>query len=819
VLGAGLLESDVSPWLAALVATGSTLAATATLNRTSTVTAKQEEKQNREYVWDTSLASLDRMLPVLIDRMVRAGLAPILVVDELDKVEGLPRKMGDLITHLKHFVTEKAFFCFLCDRKYFEQVERSGRSGLYGKEYTFFTDRLFVQYLPKELRSYLATIVTRDGGSTEARDLELLCHVVLQGSRLSPIGLRRELNPFFDADGKCVLPEGFVVAEAGYQTRGFMQLAIEHVLGERTGVSPLQRRMQQDGKFARLVCDALYYPAVRWLGGKQDFGVSSAILREYLERVLNEDAIDPAEDPEPTPPDPERLKVGPRDLALLHESLLDLLKHLAAPGELLGPTPGTFNPTLLDSLGFLDGERWYWRFDRFGVQPAAWVTAPAGTVTAPSTLVMPATPPVSLPVVPAVTALREEVAPNPPPVEELAVEEAVPAAAGAEGTLEGAVRQAEEIDRIEAALVRAGLTLETFADPFGHIELHPPWPRVLAAVQRVTVKRARLEDVREDMSVVGAFWRMLNACGDDARRALLLGQCHSASAHPSFRVAEVSDLFSFGRIPRVESSQMMRIVFEEFLQRTPPLDAVLSPALAVPGYRLDQVLEKSAALRDDPSLTGTIPRVPPFPADTERWAAFLSRNSYGREQIYPITLQDLLITLGGHRHLNACVDNHSVGALWTLTDLGDESLTRAVLSFLGVGMNLRPLHRRLGERVVLLDPAVARDFLPSTRHACAILDVKLANPPPLTSASSLLDTMQPTLALLERTSAEARLVETWRDLASADPRWNSVPLVLLEVGENRPNPPRHTVVANNLDDAVEAAVRIKHDTKFAQFES
>ncbi len=121
--------------------------------------------------------------------------------------------------------------------------------------------------------------------------------------------------------------------------------------------------------------------------------------------------------------------------------------------------------------------------------------------------------------------------------------------------------------------------------------------------------------------------------------------------------------------------------------------------------------------------------------------------------------------------------------------------------------------------MVLLDPAVARNFSPSARHACAILDVKLANPPPLTSGSSLLETMQPTLALLERTSDEARLVETWRDLASADPRWNSVPLVMLEVGENRPDPPRHTVVASNLDDAVEAAVRIKHDTKYAQFES
>ena len=108
-------------------------------------------------------------------------------------------------------VTEKAFFCFLCDRAYFEHISASGRSGQYSKEFTFFSDRLFVHYTPDQLRSYLGQIFPSDEvpqGTTrtvESRDRDFLPYVLLQSSCSSPIALRRKLTAFIDRENKYAL--------------------------------------------------------------------------------------------------------------------------------------------------------------------------------------------------------------------------------------------------------------------------------------------------------------------------------------------------------------------------------------------------------------------------------------------------------------------------------------------------------------------------------------------------------------------------------------------------------------------------------------
>ncbi len=87
----------------------------------SSWTSERTANQEITFLPDTTVASLDRMLPSLIQRIRMAGLAPIFVVDELDKVDRLFDRMRKLVKHLKHFVTERAFFCFVTDKSYFEQ--------------------------------------------------------------------------------------------------------------------------------------------------------------------------------------------------------------------------------------------------------------------------------------------------------------------------------------------------------------------------------------------------------------------------------------------------------------------------------------------------------------------------------------------------------------------------------------------------------------------------------------------------------------------------------------------------------------------------
>ncbi len=87
--GAGVLMSGavgtVKPLAAALAGLIAAVGSTSVLNYSSSRTRKNSRESKSTFTWDTSIASLDRMLPVMVERIVDAGLAPIFVVDELDK--------------------------------------------------------------------------------------------------------------------------------------------------------------------------------------------------------------------------------------------------------------------------------------------------------------------------------------------------------------------------------------------------------------------------------------------------------------------------------------------------------------------------------------------------------------------------------------------------------------------------------------------------------------------------------------------------------------------------------------------------------------
>jgi len=72
---------------------------------------------------DWSERRLERELPALLRRVKAAGLAPIFVLDELDKLEDEAETLHDFLDFSKHIVRDHAAFLFLSHRDYFERLQ------------------------------------------------------------------------------------------------------------------------------------------------------------------------------------------------------------------------------------------------------------------------------------------------------------------------------------------------------------------------------------------------------------------------------------------------------------------------------------------------------------------------------------------------------------------------------------------------------------------------------------------------------------------------------------------------------------------------
>lgn len=126
---------------------------------------KKEETADYQFLQDRSLETLDRDLPLVIQRIRHAGLAPVFVIDELDKIPNVDATIDTIIKRLKHLVSDHGFFCFLTDRDYFDRVQQRIASGAYPTEHTYFTERLLVLNRPDDLFSYLTDLIEADGSA------------------------------------------------------------------------------------------------------------------------------------------------------------------------------------------------------------------------------------------------------------------------------------------------------------------------------------------------------------------------------------------------------------------------------------------------------------------------------------------------------------------------------------------------------------------------------------------------------------------------------------------------------------------------------
>ena len=265
---------------------GSVLAAFAglmTVKVTSSRSRETNETQTANFVPQTDPESLKRVLPVLVERFFDIGLVPIFVVDELDKIEDVDERMIKVMAYLKQFVTERAFFCFLADRTYFESIESQISHAAYPKSATLFGERLFVQYRVKDLHEYLSKLLpTKMDNEQDQRDRELFPYVLLRRSFLHPFELRRLLIRYTDDKNTVRIVPGVLFNSLQYRNDVLIQAAVECVLAENEMSEYVEEPSQ-----AQLAYDTLYFPARKWEQG-EPFEMNIGSLRQHLLERMGE---------------------------------------------------------------------------------------------------------------------------------------------------------------------------------------------------------------------------------------------------------------------------------------------------------------------------------------------------------------------------------------------------------------------------------------------------------------------------------------------------------------------------------------------------
>jgi hypothetical protein len=352
------------------------------------------DTKERTLFSEPTRAQLDRVLPLLVSRIIDAGMAPIFVVDELDKVSRLPDKLEVLLTHLKHFVSDRAFFCFLADRTYYESLALKIEGSPYPVQSTFFSTRILMQYAPEDLRTYLKILLDTGGEQqpdcqsaqvspspevkvTEPKgpgpkapapktsepkspeqDRELIIYVLLQLSRLHIGELHRLLSEHTDRDGYVRLPDEGPQTRVAYFYMVLIQCAVEVVLAGRD----VNRRLRQNPQLRQVTHDAVYYLSRNWRlaaqGGWLDCREDA--FANYLRDRTGGDTISISEEIRRT----------------LFEAMKDVVSWTSRPAALadhLWVAPGSKpREDLRESLRrvyplvTINGDRAVWQFDESG---------------------------------------------------------------------------------------------------------------------------------------------------------------------------------------------------------------------------------------------------------------------------------------------------------------------------------------------------------------------------------------------------------------------------------------------------------------------
>ncbi len=323
---------------------------------------KSERTRNREdtlesiFTKDRSVTTLSSVVPLLVDRLKMIGLAPIFVIDELDKVENLESRMTNLVRHLKFLVTENSFSCFLVDRRYFTYLDRQSTQSAYAKEYTYFSNRLLVVYSPAELRNFVTKAIGFVAGgvpitalpAAEKQELDKLSYVLLFRARMHPIDLRRQLD---NLTGTFALAER--LPSPRYRFEILIQVAIEWLLDG----DDVKTRLNGSPHYRQVIYDAMYYVPRLWedagsdnpqVPGFYDFRTNEkerkpglvldeSKFAEYLEsRIAVEDRPKNSSQPKVAGKGPRAAaRLSGKDFEFLMSKIQELLRFLCHPQQLI----------------------------------------------------------------------------------------------------------------------------------------------------------------------------------------------------------------------------------------------------------------------------------------------------------------------------------------------------------------------------------------------------------------------------------------------------------------------------------------------------
>ncbi|MGJ4888353.1 hypothetical protein ACQR1Y_09175 [Bradyrhizobium sp. HKCCYLRH3099] len=316
--GVGALSVDTLGAPAAIVlGLGAWLLGTLTLNWTSKRTAKSERSIDYTFVRNRDKQSLERDLPVVIERVREAGLAPVFMLDELDKLDDAATSISTLIKNLKHLTTDFGCFCFLTDRKYYDALMDKVEREAFPVEHTYFSHFLFILPHPDRFVEFLRAITIWVPASQQDLPDEAARAIfglfVLHRSKLNMAEVLRELAEQCDVDGRLRrTPADLKRLE--YTFAASIQLAIGLIL-KRDGI---RQRIEAEPRFMQLAIDALYLLSRAWEKKQAKVKLDRAAIVDCL---LERSGAPAAREGETAEQRLLRSGVGPLDLDLIDRSV------------------------------------------------------------------------------------------------------------------------------------------------------------------------------------------------------------------------------------------------------------------------------------------------------------------------------------------------------------------------------------------------------------------------------------------------------------------------------------------------------------------
>lgn len=353
----GVSVYELNGLLAAVLGTIAALITGAALDMT--VRHFKAEKQLLTYkvTLDTSPYALSRLLPQLVTHLRETGLAPVFIVDELNKVKRERERLDELMSHLKSFVAEDAFFCFLTDRDFYELLIAHKRHRKRSASMDSFTDHLYVCYRPSDLREWLKDHIRPEpeaGERADGAELAFIVTALLGQTRMRVQELNRRLRATTDEAGVLQLPVGGPRASPTWVVAAQYQASLEEVLADPGLVDCIG----EDPHTFQLALDLLLWPIERWSRHEP-----LLVGPDALEAVL---AVE-TDMRELGAPLGEHAQIPGPLAAILLDALKALARHLANP-EQVAHRPEFEGLTLTPILERDpdDEARYVWRLNRWG---------------------------------------------------------------------------------------------------------------------------------------------------------------------------------------------------------------------------------------------------------------------------------------------------------------------------------------------------------------------------------------------------------------------------------------------------------------------